>query len=165
MGGGIFTAIRNSLLQRRVANSGRRDFKAQCFKIVASNQSFRFTNFYVPREVAVKKIKRLHMKLLVEDNETVKVDANAQSPFWYSNIADNNRGSSLRAAITDSDCTPLNDYTITRLPLLNLGSDQLTIFIGLPLTEDIPFYGQKKTFINFNKAKWDGFIEEIKRKL
>ena len=84
------------------------------------------------------------MKLLVEDSETVKVEANAQSPFWYSNIADNNRGSSLRAAITDSDFTPLNDYTLTRLPLLNLGSDHLNIFIDLPLTEDIPFYGQKK---------------------
>ena len=87
--------------------------EAQCFKILAYNQSLGFRNFYIiPKKVSLS-------ELLAEVIAIVMVNANAHSPLWYSNMAEDNRGASEGAKITDSDFTPLSDNTETRLPFGN----------------------------------------------
>ena len=43
---------------------------------------------------------------------------------------------------------------------MKLGSDHLPVFIVLPIAEDISF-APHKTYINFKKADWKSFKNEI----
>ena len=111
-------------------------------------------------------------------------------PFWNSNLEEDQRGQLLSNEITESTYAPLNDDTQTRVPfnalffdahfsspdislasqspllfsswtpIKSLGSDHLPILIELPLESSIHF-STKKSFINFLRADWRQFTEEI----
>ena len=85
-------------------------------------------------------------------------------PFWYSNIADDSRGTSLGAEITDSDFTPFKRPHSNSFTAFNFRVRPSDYFYRSPSNRGYSFFTAKKTSTNFNKAKWDNFIE-IKTKL
>ena len=61
-------------------------------------------------------------QLFAEDNKIVMGDANAHIPLMYSDIAKDNRGVSLGAENTSSDCILMNDHIQTPSPFGNSSS-------------------------------------------
>ena len=187
-GGGLLIAIHESIQYEEININNDGTLEAMGISVVASSSKLRIYNFYIPPRSSCPPGYSASLAELLEPGDALVLgDANAHSQLWNSNIEEDQRGSVLSKEITESTFAPLNDDTQTRVPfnsenqlsspdislssqsfllstswtpIKSLGSDHLPILLELPLDDFINF-SPKRTFINFLKADWIKFTEEI----
>ena len=146
------------------------------------------TNIYIPPTSSCAPGYTPSITQYLTNGDAIVVgDLNAHDEHWYSSIRDA-RGSNISDEINGSNFGVLNENAPTRIPrngqptspdlslssisLLatavwetykELGSDHLPIVISLPTNETIQ-WSQKRTYVNFAKAKWDKFQKETEDK-
>ncbi|KAA0195738.1 hypothetical protein HAZT_HAZT003729 [Hyalella azteca] len=126
--------------------------------------------------------------LLTKEDALVLGDFNAHHEAWHSNLANDQRGTSIAQQIDDSFFTILNGQSQTRVtgnstsspdvslasPLLltstdwstalTLGSYHLPIHIAIERAAQF-ISSERRTFINFNKADWPAFIDRNRNRI
>ncbi|XP_054088729.1 uncharacterized protein LOC128922414 [Zeugodacus cucurbitae] len=120
--------------------------------------------------------------LLRGENRLVLGDFNARHDLWHSCLSNDRRGMELAEQIDDSTFCTINDEAPTRImstcssspditiasgglinsvtwrPMLTLASDHLPLIISIEKPPDF-ISADNRTYVNFNKANWDGFTE------
>jgi len=126
--------------------------------------------------------------LLNGNNHIVLGDFNAHHPSWHSALPNDPRGNSFADEIEASDYVVINEEQHTRITANCNSSPDITIIsdgmfervawqTAVALSSDhLPIHitveeqnnfidAEKRTYINFNKANWEGFAEYIEMKL
>jgi hypothetical protein len=151
--------------------------------IPSNNNRLMIRNVYIPPQSSCNPQYRPNILALTEnlnDTSTIVGDLNAHHTLWFSDDTPDQRGTLIVDTIDGTNfgilnedqptrvannCSTAPDLTITSNSLLQtatwniesaLSSDHLPITITLS-TEIKTYKSAKRTFINFNKADWEGF--------
>ena len=189
-GGGLITLIHESVSfqNKDTSQFSLQDLSTELLAITAEVGGVKLDvfNVYMPPASAVAGFNPNFNLLLDSPNNDALFfgDFNAHHPEWCASLSDN-RGASFLAAVDNVDICILNSDNPTRIPsaanqspsspditlasahlvpsiswetLTTLNSDHLPIKVSFQSSEGSPRL--QRTFINFHKADWSGYIRE-----
>lgn len=184
-GGGLAFIIEESVLYKTtpLPNPSNNDqtIEQQCITIFSGTSEINIINIYIPPTGSCPSGYKASISHLLDLQNSILVgDLNAHHPLWDTRIAQDQRGEDLLDEIDTSNYGIINldtptrivgdtqsspDLTIVCTPLLpyvswntdtKLSSDHLPITLTLERTV-VSVESEKRTYINFMKANWEGF--------
>ncbi|KAI5753538.1 hypothetical protein M8J77_001119 [Diaphorina citri] len=186
-GGGLAFIIHDSILYKTFMlppSLPDEVIEQQCISVHSGTTELKIINVYIPPISSCPSGYRASISHLLNSDDTIIVgDFNGHHNTWDSYLSSDRRGEDLAAEIEQSDFGILNDeQQYTRLvgdqisspdislastsllqttdwnANIKLSSDHLPITISILRTIQ-KIKSENKTFINFVKANWDGFLE------
>lgn len=148
-GGSLAFIIRDDVVYRPVQPppAPTPDQHLECMSIALKidDAELRITNVYIPPVNSIGANYRPSIAHLLNGyNHIVLGDFNAHHPSWYSALPSDTPGNSFADEIEASDYVTINE-----------DQQEQNNFID----------AEKRTYVNFNKANWEGFADYIEAKL
>ena len=182
-GGGLAIFIHKSIIFQHLDNLPEDNHtESQAIKV----GNIKITNIYIPPTSSCVQGYTPSLQPFLTDDSLILGDINAHDELWFSSIQDT-RGANLAEEIAESNFGVLNENTPTRVPsnnqptspdismasysllpnskwetITSLGSDHLPIIITLSTTIK-PSLSENRKYINFNKAVWPQYQEDIEK--
>ena len=189
-GGGLAFIIKNTV-NYSILNTTNDDkhLEVQGIKVTLGETNINIINTYIPPSSSCDSNYTASISNLLKLEDSIIVgDFNAHHSLWHSKLQADTRGNIIANEIDDSNQVVLNEKLDTRItktcessPDISLaspsiamnidwhteqalGSDHLPIILTLNC-EHTPSYSTRQTFINFRKADWQSFKEDLDLKL
>ena len=185
-GGGLAFIVKEGTPVREINLTKDSVLERQMLTLTGKHEDITLVNYYIPPTSSCPSgFSPDFRQILCSGPALILGDANCHHDHWHSSGEEDTRGRNLAEIIDVSDFTILNEDTPTRQPVsggesspdvslasadiamithwevdIALSSDHLPIIVSIQLHSEIQ-YSEKRTYINFSKADWEGFSSFI----